>query len=343
MALSGARRSIFQKSVSPPQVARDARDDDALESLAKLRRLPATDSRVVTEWRGILAEIQFQKVMVQKGSPGQARVCVGAVASRVSTRQFFIYYAPTLFTLLGQAVLSLILAGTQNIGQLIAVIAAFLIVDATGRRTLAIWGAFAMGVPYVVIAALYGLYSDAWPARPAAGWACIAMGICIHRRQRHLVLASGLDAAKRSLLDGAAVQGRSPRDGDRVAVEVYCRSCNAADDLAGGVEHLRDKRKQRTEIPIDIAQEALSSDMHNGTLGSMMSAAGLDASPLPSQRRSAPDNPCPGPIDFCKPRSHGRVPRRKPGKPGGWDIRMRDHRPEPEREPEGRGIALREM
>ena len=53
--------------------------------------------------------------------------------------------------------------------------AAFLIVDAVGRRTLAIWGAFAMGVPYVVIAALYGLYSDDWPAHPAAGWACVAM------------------------------------------------------------------------------------------------------------------------------------------------------------------------
>ena len=53
--------------------------------------------------------------------------------------------------------------------------AAFLIVDAVGRRTLAIWGALAMGVPYVVIAALYGLYSDNWPVHPAAGWACVAM------------------------------------------------------------------------------------------------------------------------------------------------------------------------
>ncbi|KAI7014908.1 hypothetical protein KC366_g15652, partial [Hortaea werneckii] len=26
-------------------------------------RLPATDGRVVTEWRGILAEVQFQKIM----------------------------------------------------------------------------------------------------------------------------------------------------------------------------------------------------------------------------------------------------------------------------------------
>ncbi|KAI7347423.1 hexose carrier protein [Hortaea werneckii] len=182
---------------SPRWLVLVERDEDALESLAKLRRLLATDSRVVTEWRGILAEIQFQKIMSEKAHPGKQglvlellqwadlfrkktwrRTVVGvgvAFFQQFSGVNAFIYYAPTLFTSLGQGDLSLILAGTLNIGQLVAVMAAFLIVDAVGRRTLAIWGAFAMGVPYVVIAALYGLYSDDWPAHPAAGWACVAM------------------------------------------------------------------------------------------------------------------------------------------------------------------------
>ncbi|KAI7462511.1 hexose carrier protein [Hortaea werneckii] len=182
---------------SPRWLVLVERDEDALESLARLRRLPATDSRVVTEWRGILAEIQFQKIMAEKAHPGKQglvlellqwadlfrkktwrRTVVGvgvAFFQQFSGVNAFIYYAPTLFTSLGQADLSLILAGTLNIGQLVAVMAAFLIVDAVGRRTLAIWGALAMGVPYVVIAALYGLYSDNWPVHPAAGWACVAM------------------------------------------------------------------------------------------------------------------------------------------------------------------------
>ncbi|RMX78735.1 hypothetical protein D0869_08843 [Hortaea werneckii] len=198
---------------SPRWLVLVERDEDALESLAKLRRLPATDSRVVTEWRGILAEIQFQKIMSEKAHPGKQGLvlellqwadlfrkktwrrtvvgvgirslrCQRVSCSKTDLNQVeeptdiasrFIYYAPTLFTSLGQGDLSLILAGTLNIGQLVAVMAAFLIVDAVGRRTLAIWGAFAMGVPYVVIAALYGLYSDDWPAHPAAGWACVAM------------------------------------------------------------------------------------------------------------------------------------------------------------------------
>ena len=32
-----------------------------------------------------------------------------------------------------------------------------------------------MGVPYIVIAALYGMYSHDWPAHPAGGWAAVAM------------------------------------------------------------------------------------------------------------------------------------------------------------------------
>ncbi|KAI7534920.1 hexose carrier protein, partial [Hortaea werneckii] len=147
---------------SPRWLVLVERDEDALESLAKLRRLPATDSRVVTEWRGILAEIQFQKIMSEKAHPGKQglvlellqwadlfrkktwrRTVVGvgvAFFQQFSGVNAFIYYAPTLFTSLGQGDLSLILAGTLNIGQLVAVMAAFLIVDAVGRRTLAIWG-----------------------------------------------------------------------------------------------------------------------------------------------------------------------------------------------------------
>ena len=56
---------------SPRWLVLVERDEDALESLARLRRLPATDSRVVTEWRGILAEIQFQKIMAEKAHPGK--------------------------------------------------------------------------------------------------------------------------------------------------------------------------------------------------------------------------------------------------------------------------------
>lgn len=213
---------------SPRWLALVGRDDDALTSLAKLRQLPTSDNRVVTEWRGILAEIEFKHVMLEKMHPGQSgwklelltwmdlfnkkvwrRTAVGVGVAFF--QQFsgtyhwsghrlcaaiwytnnaeplgvnaFIYYAPTLFTSLGQADLSLILAGTLNIGQLAAVAVAFVIIDLVGRRSLAIWGAVGMGLPYIVISVLYALYSHDWPGNPVAGWVCVAMACKLHFQQ----------------------------------------------------------------------------------------------------------------------------------------------------------------
>ena len=89
--------------------------------------------------------------------------------------QAFIYYSPTLFAALGQEKKALNLAGVLNMAQLIAISITFCIIDHVGRRRLAVWGGFTMGLPYIVIAALYGLYSDSWPEHPAAEWACVAM------------------------------------------------------------------------------------------------------------------------------------------------------------------------
>lgn len=182
---------------SPRWLALVGRKDDALDSLARLRRLPPTDGRVLAEWHGILAEAEVQSLLVEKAHPGKSgfrlefatwmdlfkrkawrRTSVGvgvAFFQQFSGVNAFIYYAPSLFTSLGQEDLSLVLAGTLNIGQMGAVILAFFIVDVVGRRSLAIWGAVIMGLPYVFIAILYGLYSHDWPGHPAAGWAAVAM------------------------------------------------------------------------------------------------------------------------------------------------------------------------
>ena len=55
---------------SPRWLALVGRKEDTLASLAKLRRLPKTDDRVQIEWRGILAEVEFQQVMLEKTHPG---------------------------------------------------------------------------------------------------------------------------------------------------------------------------------------------------------------------------------------------------------------------------------
>ena len=71
--------------------------------------------------------------------------------------------------------MSLVLAGVFNTLQIVGVIIAFGLIDRVGRRPLAIGGAIGNLICYVVIAALFGTYSDDWANNTAAGWACVAM------------------------------------------------------------------------------------------------------------------------------------------------------------------------
>ncbi|MCJ1305505.1 hypothetical protein MMC08_008319 [Hypocenomyce scalaris] len=190
---------------SPRWLALVGRPDDALLSLCKLRSLPNTDERVLAEHRGILAEVEFQKIVLERHHPGARgfklelltwldlfrkgwrRTAVGmgvAFFQQFSGVNAFIYYAPTLFSEIGQDYdNSLILSGVLNITQLVAVTVCFFFIDYVGRRRLAIWWGFSMGVPYVILAVLVGLYSSDWAAHKAAGWGAVAAAfayMCIY-------------------------------------------------------------------------------------------------------------------------------------------------------------------
>ena len=176
---------------SPRWLAMVDRSEDALVALAKLRRLPTDDERVQTEWRGILAENEFQKAVQAMNHPGKTGftleflqwgdlfkkktlrrtyVAVGVAFFQqfsginaqvltypmndfaLLTRRSFIYYAPTLFQSLGADYeMSLILSGVMNIIQLVAVFVCFVIIDSLGRRPLAIWGAVLAAGCYFII------------------------------------------------------------------------------------------------------------------------------------------------------------------------------------------------
>lgn len=183
---------------SPRWLALVGRNEDALDSLCRLRRLPRSDSRLQTEYRGILAEVDFQHIVLEKTHPGMKglklelytwldlfkkkvwrRTAIGvgvAFFQQFSGINAFIYYAPILFRSLGQSdEMSLVVSGALNIGQLVAVIICFFIIDYVGRRPLAIFGGASMTAPYVVMAVLVALYSSDWPAHPGAGWGAVAM------------------------------------------------------------------------------------------------------------------------------------------------------------------------
>jgi sugar porter (SP) family MFS transporter len=183
---------------SPRWLAMVHRDDEALASLAKLRRLPTTDERVQQEYKGIIAETRFQQGVLERRHPGAQgfklevktwldlfspklwrRVIVGCGVmffQQFSGINAFIYYAPTLFQTLGQDYeMSLIMSGVFNMLQLVAVSLCFLIVDKVGRRPLAIIGGAGGFVSWGIMAALVGVYSKTWESHTDAGWAAVAM------------------------------------------------------------------------------------------------------------------------------------------------------------------------
>ncbi|KAJ9150903.1 General substrate transporter [Pleurostoma richardsiae] len=186
---------------SPRWLALVGRHDECVASLSKLRGLPSTDSRVQKEFKGIVAEIEFNKLTLAQEHPGVGnfkleilswldlfdrkmlhRTAVGCGVcffQQFSGINAFIYYAPTLFRSIGQSdEMSLILSGIFNVLQLVAVAICFVVIDKIGRRPLAIFGGFGSCICYAVIAALDGVYSDDWSANTSAGWACAAMAFC---------------------------------------------------------------------------------------------------------------------------------------------------------------------
>lgn len=183
---------------SPRWLALVDRNEECLQSLSKLRALPAHDERVQLEYQGIVAEVVFQRKLLEKTHPDARglklelltwldlftkknwrRTAVGcgvAFFQQFAGINAFIYYAPTLFKGLGQTEeMSIILAGVFDIAQFVAVVPCILLIDKIGRRPLAIYGAFGMAFSYAVISVLSGLYSTDWLAHVAAGWGCVAM------------------------------------------------------------------------------------------------------------------------------------------------------------------------
>ncbi|CAG9973773.1 unnamed protein product [Clonostachys byssicola] len=183
---------------SPRWLAMRGRNQDCLQSLTKLRRVPLDDGRIQAEWRSIVCEVKFEQAVLEKQHPGRKGVALEAlqwvdlfkpkmirrtaIALAVSFfQQFsginaFVYYAPTFFRALGQDnEMSLILAGMVNIIQLIGVIPVFMFLDKIGRRRLAIFGGIAMAIPHLIMSGIVSKYDGNWTSNSNMGWFGVAL------------------------------------------------------------------------------------------------------------------------------------------------------------------------
>lgn len=126
---------------SPRWLAMRHRNEDTLNSIAKLRRLPTTDERVQLEYKGILSEVRVQEEVQKREHPNVTSTIIMEAYSWLDLfkprylkrtmisiaipffQQFsginaFVYYAPTFFAALGQPYeMTLILSGMVNVSQ----------------------------------------------------------------------------------------------------------------------------------------------------------------------------------------------------------------------------------
>ncbi|KIR26192.1 sugar transporter [Cryptococcus deuterogattii LA55] len=190
---------------SPRWLATVGRDQDALDALVRLRRLPPSDPRLQAEWITIRAEaIQQREVVITshphlQGGSGFvqdfklemhawfdmfkpniiARTMIGVmlmVFQQLQGINALIYYSPTLFQQLGlDYEMQLTMSGVINVSQCVATIVAFFLLDRIGRKPPLLIGSTINSICHFTVAGLIAKYSDNWAAHQSAAWAGVGL------------------------------------------------------------------------------------------------------------------------------------------------------------------------
>ncbi|KAJ5139164.1 General substrate transporter [Penicillium bovifimosum] len=194
---------VYALPFSPRWLASKGRDTEALESLCRLRCLPASDKRVRQELMDIQAELRFHQQMNKEKHPdlqggGTKKSILQELSSWADCfrkgcwrrthigiglgffQQFIginalIYYSPTLFATMGlDTSMQLVMSGVLNVVQLVGVTTSIWTMDVVGRRKLLLVGAALMAMSHIIIAVLVGIFSVDWPSHKAEGWTSVA-------------------------------------------------------------------------------------------------------------------------------------------------------------------------
>ncbi|KAH7888933.1 general substrate transporter [Phlebopus sp. FC_14] len=181
---------------SPRWLMEQGREDEALRTLAVLRRKPVDTVPVRYEFLEIKAEVRYAREVAELMYPDASklkrfintylelvaswpkfkRLAVGCLTMFYQQFIAIIYYAPTIFGQLGlnPNTTSLLATGVYGIVNSLSTLPAVVLLDSVGRRPLLMCGSAGCFVSLIIVGSLIAVYGTDWPAHTTAGRVAIA-------------------------------------------------------------------------------------------------------------------------------------------------------------------------
>ncbi|KAJ5108533.1 Major facilitator superfamily domain general substrate transporter [Penicillium angulare] len=188
---------MFYFPFSPRWLMMKHREEEALDSLSKLRRLPKDDALVRAEFLEIKAAVMFDEESEREmvGNDGRLGPWKALFAPNMLKRLFLgcgtmvcqqftginavLYYAPQIFKSFGfsSTKQTLLATGVTGILQIIFTLPSVLWLDKFGRKTFLIVGAIGMFLCHIVVATVEGIFKPKWDLNlgldKGQGWVAI--------------------------------------------------------------------------------------------------------------------------------------------------------------------------